>query len=70
MESDSKCYFAHAKIAIFQKSACFLEPAARNVIDKLYAGHLFELFAQMRRIDPDRLRYFAQRKLFGGMFLN
>lgn len=70
LEPDSKCDFTDAKIDIFQELACFLKPAARNVINKLCAGHLFELFAQVRRIDPDRLGHFAQRKLFGGMFLN
>ena len=70
MKSNSKCDFAHPKIDIFQKFPRFVEPGAGNVIDKLYARHLFELFAQMSRIDPDRLRDFAKGNFFGGMFLN
>jgi len=70
LKSDCKCDFAYSKIDTFQKLARFLEPQARDIIDELYARHLFELLAQVSRIDPNRFCHIAQRKLFGRMFLD
>ncbi len=43
---------------------------ACDVIDKIYTGHLLELFAQMVRADVDRFRHFGQRNFFIRMFVN
>lgn len=59
LESGRKCDFAYAKIDIFQKLPRFFEPGAGNVIDELNAGDLFELFAQVSGIDPDRVCHYA-----------
>ena len=59
LEPDGKCDFAYPKIDIFQKFPRFFESSAGNIIDKLCAGHLFELFTQVRRIDPHRLCYLS-----------
>ena len=61
---------ADPKLAICQKFPRLVEPGTRNVIDKIYARHLLELFAQMRRIDVDRSRQLGQRNFFGGMLLD
>ena len=38
---------------------------ARDIPDKIYAGHLLEIFAQMIRVHADGFRNLGQRKLFG-----
>ena len=58
MKSDGERSFAHAKIEIVQKLARVFEAISRDVIDKLNAGHLFELLAQVSRINSDRVRDF------------
>ena len=60
LESDRKCDFAGAKIEIFQKLARVFEPTPGDVVDKLYARDVLELFAQVSGVDPDGLRYFAE----------
>jgi len=58
LKSDGERSFAHAKIEIVQKLARVFEAISRDVIDKLNAGHLFELLAQVSRINSDRVRDF------------
>jgi hypothetical protein len=61
---------ADPKIAILQEAARFFEASARNILDKIYAGNLLELFAQMICADIDRFRYLAERKFFDAMLLD
>src|SRR5262249_60763210 len=67
---DRERNFADAKIGIFQKFACLLEPGLSDVIDKLDAGHLLKLFAQMGWINSSCACNAAQRKRFARMFLD
>ena len=60
LKPDRECDFADAKIDIMQKGARFFEPCAGDVIDKIYTGHLLELFAQMIRADVDRVRHLTE----------
>ena len=41
-----------------------LNPNAGKVVNEVDPGDLFEFFTQIIRTDIDRLRYFAERKLF------
>ena len=70
LESSRKGDLAGAQIDFFQELARFLESGSGNVIDKLYAGHLFELLAQMIPADVDRLCHLGQRKLFIRMLVD
>ena len=70
LKADRKRNFTHAKIDIFQKLLSALETNPRDVIDELYSGYLFELFAEMRRIDANCFRDFVERQFFGRVFLN
>ena len=47
LEPDCECDFADAKIDIAQKLARLFEASACDVFDKIYAGDLLELFAEM-----------------------
>lgn len=53
LESSRKGDLAGAQIDFFQELARFLESGSGNVIDKLYAGHLFELLAQVGGVNSD-----------------
>jgi hypothetical protein len=70
LKSDLERDLADPKIAICQKFARLVEPGVRNVIDKIYAGHVLELFAQMGPTDVDRFRQLGQRNFFGGMLID
>jgi len=60
LKSDRERRFAHAKIEIFQKLTRVFEAISRDVIDKLTAGHVFKLLAQVSWINSDRVRDFRQ----------
>ena len=49
LESDGEGDFTDAKIGVPQKIARFFEPSARDIVDKIYAGDLLEILAQMIR---------------------
>ena len=51
LKPDHERNFADPKIGILQEFACFFESGARDVVDKLDTGDLFELFAQVGRVD-------------------
>lgn len=70
LEPHSERDFADAQIRIQQQIARFVESGACHVIDKIYAGDLPELFAQMIRVDIDRFRHFGERELIGRMFVD
>src|SRR6266542_973486 len=70
LEPHSECDFADAQIRIQQQIARFVESGACHVIDKIYAGDLLELLAEMIRADVDCSRYFVERKFFAGMFVD
>lgn len=56
--------FTDAQIAISQQITRGIEPGARNILDKINAGYLLKIFAQMVRVLVDRFRDFLQGKLF------
>jgi hypothetical protein len=70
LEPHGKCDFADPKIDIVQKPARLFEARAGDVTDKIYAGHLLELFAQMIRTDAHRFRYFCKRKFIARMYVD
>src|SRR5262249_7241004 len=55
LKSDRERDFADAKIDILQELARMFEPPLRHIIDELGPGYLFELFAEMRRINAGRV---------------
>ena len=70
LKADRECNFADPKIDIFQKFARLFESGARDVVDKLDTGDLFEFFAQVSRVDSDGTGHSSQRKLFVRVFFN
>lgn len=70
LKSDLERDLADSKIAVCQKVARLVEPGTRNVVDKIYAGHLLELLAEMIPANAGRFRYLAERKFFGRMSLD
>jgi hypothetical protein len=64
LKPDRESDLTNAQTRILQKIARFVESGARHVIDKIYAGDLLELFAQMIAADVHRFRYFLQGKRF------
>jgi hypothetical protein len=63
LESHPERDFTDPEIRIEQKVAGSFDPGRSDIVDKFYAGDLFECFAQVVSADVDRLRDFAQRKL-------
>jgi hypothetical protein len=61
---------ADPKIDILQKLARLFEACMSNIIDKIYAGDLLELLAEMILADVDCFPHLAERKLFDAMFLD
>jgi hypothetical protein len=61
---------ANLEINVSQESACSFEAIARDIVDKLYSGYLFELFAQVSRIDTDVPCDLSQRDRLGQMFVD
>jgi hypothetical protein len=45
--------FTDAQITVSQEITRVLEPSVRDVVDKLYAGYLFEILAQIIRVHVD-----------------
>ena len=64
MKSRSECDFADAQITISEQITRSGETSARDVLDKLDAGYLLEIFAQMARVHVHCFRDFGQGKLF------
>jgi len=60
LKANRKGDFADPETDIFQKLFRSLETSPCDVIDKLYAGDLFELFAQVSRIDPGGGCHFSE----------
>ena len=56
--------FTDAKTRISQEITRVLEPSVRDVVNKLYAGYLFEILAQIIRVHVDRFCDSGQRELF------
>src|SRR5262245_45733361 len=69
LKSDGECDFADTAIRISQEITRVLEPSMREILDKVYAGHVLKLFAQMIRTKADHFRHLPQRKFFGRMLL-
>jgi hypothetical protein len=61
---------ADPKIGIMQKFARLFEADACDVFDKIYAGDLLELLAEMIPANVGRFRNLTKRKLFSRMFLD
>ena len=70
MKPDRECDLTDTQTPILQEVARFFESRAGDVIDKIHAGDLLELFAQMIRTAIDRACHFGQRKLFIRMFVD
>src|SRR5580765_2933019 len=70
LKAHSKRDLADAKIAILQKPTRFFNSHAPHIVDKIDAGYLFELFAQMIPTDARCFANFAQRKLFVRMLVD
>ena len=64
LKSHSERDFTDAQIWVSQEVTGSFEPSARDILDKIYAGHLLEAFTQMIRVHADRFRDFGQGKLF------
>lgn len=70
LKSDRECDFANPKIDIFQKFARLFESGARDIVDILDTGDLFEFLAQMGRVDAYGAGYSSQRKVLVSVFFN
>src|ERR1700719_3703244 len=70
LKTDRECDFANPKIDIFQKLARLFEPGARDVVDKLDAGDLFEFFTQVGGVDSYGTGHSSQRKVFLRVFFD
>ena len=55
LETDGEGDFADPKIRILQEITRFADADAGDIIDKIYTGHLFELFAQVIGADVAEL---------------
>ena len=62
--------FTDAQIAISQQITRSVEPGACNILDKINAGYLLKIFAQMIRVHVNHLRDFGQGKLFACVFFD
>jgi len=70
MKSDGESNFVDRQIRIAQEITGFLESCPCDVFDKIYAGDLLKLFAEVICIDLDRLRHPSERKFFARMFFD
>jgi hypothetical protein len=70
LKSNSERDFADAQIWFSQEIARGVEPGARDILDKIYASYLFEIFTQMIRVHVDRFRDFLQGELFPQVFFD
>jgi len=55
---------------MFEKLSRFLESNVSHVVNELDSGYLFELFAEVRRIDPGDVRDLRQSKMFAAVFFD
>lgn len=70
LEPNLERNLADPKIDIMQKSARLFEAGACDVFDKIYAGDLLELLAEMIPANVRRFRYLTKRKLFSRMLFD
>ncbi len=56
--------FTDAQFGVPQEITRGSEPGARDILDKINAGYLLKIFAQMIRVHVDRFRDFLQGELF------
>jgi hypothetical protein len=70
LEPNCECDLANSKIDIVQKPARLFEASARNVLDKICAGDLLELLAEMIPANVRRFRYSREGKFFGEIFID
>jgi hypothetical protein len=70
LEADGERDFTDAQMSILQEIARLADAYAGDVIDKVYPGHFFELFAEVIGTDVDELRDFRQRKFFVRLLVN
>ena len=64
LKSHSERDFTDAQTWISQEITRVLEPSVRDVVDKIYAGYLFEILAQIIRVHVDRFCDSGQGELF------
>ena len=64
LKSHSERDFTDAQIWVSQEVTGSFEPSARDILDKICAGDLLEVFTQMIRVHADRFRDFGQGKPF------
>jgi hypothetical protein len=62
--------FTDAQITVSQEITRVLEPSVRDVVDKLYAGYLFEILAQIIRVHVDHFCDSGQGELFACVFVD
>jgi hypothetical protein len=62
--------FTNAQILILQEGTGSFEASACDILDKINAGYLFEIFTQMVRVHFDHLRHFGQGKFFARVFFD
>ena len=60
LEADGERNFADPKIWVLQQIARFTDAYSCDVMDKIYAGNFFELFAQVIGADVDGLADFRK----------
>jgi hypothetical protein len=70
LEPNRERNLADPKINILQEPARFFKASTRNILDKICAGDLLELLAEMIPANVGRFRYLAERKFFGRIFLD
>lgn len=54
LKPDRESDVGHATLSILQKRLRFFDSCAADVIDEVFAGYLFEFFAQIIRTDIHR----------------
>ena len=70
LKSHSERDFTDAQMWISQEITRVLEPSVRDVVDKIYAGYLFEILAQVIRVHVDRFCDSGQGELFARVFVD
>ena len=70
LKSRSEGDFTDAQAWISQEFTRVLKTSVRDVVDKLYAGYLFEIFAQIIRVHIDHFCDFGQGEFFSRVFVD
>jgi hypothetical protein len=70
LKSHSERDFTDAQTRISQEITRVLEPSVRDVVNKLYAGYLFEILAQIIRVHVDHFCDSGQGELFACVFVD